>query len=139
MAAQRERNEVVAETCEVVEFNEPVVEFYEKMVGIDQFSWLPGSMEPGRKKGSVDGRGKGKGGRGGAKSVRGTIMSGSDGTKDATAELPAKSTQDCPWSQEMENQIMDMLLSAQMQLDIEIQKESLKSKDRQKRLQDISI
>ncbi|GAM82744.1 hypothetical protein ANO11243_007300 [Dothideomycetidae sp. 11243] len=122
IATQRgEDGRVVAETCEVIEFNEPSHDFFAKLTAEDQFVHM-------RKK-SVGGKGKG---RGKAAKIE------YEGDREPAAALPDRGTPDAPWSREMEKKVLEMLGDAQRELDVEIERERQRATDRQKRLQDVS-
>lgn len=120
---QREKNLVLAETCEIVEFNEPSQEFFAKLTSEDQFGHL-------RKK-SAGGKGGGKG-RG-----KGTKIE-YEGDKEPSANLPEKGSENVPWSREMERKVLDMLKDAQRELDVSIEQERQKAIARQKKLAEVS-
>lgn len=136
MAAQ---NLVTAEVCEIVEFNEPSREFYNKMIAEEQF--LPGAGSVGtptaataagaaadkkKRPGSISARGGGAKGRGGRN------------TGAETAGLPVKSTEETPWSKEMEAKVLEMLSDAKRELDINIGQERIKAQKRQKTMAEMS-
>lgn len=120
---QTEKNEVLAETCEIVEFNEPSADFFAKMTSEDQFAHL-------RKK-SAGGKGGGKG-RGGKARIE------YEGGKEPTAELPEKSTENVPWSKEMERRVLEQLQDAQRELDLALEQERQKARERQKKMAEVS-
>lgn len=117
---------VTAETCEIVEFNEPAADFFAKMTSEDQFAHL-------RKKGGGAGGGKGgaaRGGKGGGKTDRVEY----EGGREPSAAFPERSSEAVPWSRDMERRILDMLANAQSELDLSIEQERKKAEERQKRL-----
>ncbi|KAI4729596.1 yeats-domain-containing protein [Aureobasidium sp. EXF-10728] len=120
---QKETNMVTSETCEIVEFNEPSHDFFAKMTAEDQFAHL-------QKKG------------GGAKGGRGAKGRGArieyEGGREPTANLPDRGSDALPWSRELEKKMLDMLSTAQKDMDAEIDKEKQKAEDRRKRLQEIA-
>ncbi|KAF4548311.1 AF-9-like protein [Elsinoe fawcettii] len=116
---QRKENMVVAETCEIVEFNEPSHDFFGKLTGEEQFVHL--------KKKGTGGKGKGRG------KAKVEYEGGEPG-----AGLPDRGTADCPFSKEMERKVLEMLGDAQRELDVEIERERERARERQKRLQEVS-
>ncbi|KAF2155751.1 yeats-domain-containing protein [Myriangium duriaei CBS 260.36] len=118
---QKDTNLVTAETCEIVEFNEPSNDFWAKLTGEDQFGHL-------RKK-TAGGKGRGKG-----KAAKVEW----EGDREPGAGLPEKGTPDAPWSREMEKKVLEMLGDAHRELDVEIERERERAKDRQKRMQEVS-
>ena len=123
-ARQREKNSVVAETCEIVEFNEPSQDFFAKLTGEEQFAYL-------RKKSGGKGAGRGKG-RGKTDKIE------YEGDKEPTANLPERSTEHTPWGRDMEKKVLDMLASAQRELDQAIEQERQKAQARQRKLAEVS-
>jgi len=117
---QKKMNSVVAETCEIVEFNEPSQDFFAKLTGEDQFAHL-------RKKGS------GKGGRGGKGKAAGSRIE-YEGNIEPTANLPERNSEQVPWGRDTEKRILDYLTDAQRELDVSIEQERRKAVERQKRL-----
>ena len=127
-ARQRERNLVVADTCEIVEFNEPSSDFFAKLTAEDQFAHL-------KKKAAGQGTGaKGSKGRGKAASSKSEY----EGDKEPSASLPDKGTETVPWSKEMEKKVLEMLQDAQRELDVNIEQERQKARQRQKRLNEVA-
>jgi YEATS domain-containing protein 4 len=120
---QKEVNMVTSETCEIVEFNEPSHEFFAKMTAEDQFAHL-------QKKG------------GGAKGGRGAKGRGArieyEGGREPTANLPDRGSEALPWSRELEKKMLDMLATAQKDMDAEVEREKQRAEDRQKRLKEIA-
>lgn len=119
-AKQRAENRVIAETCEIVEFNEPAADFFAKLTNEDQFAHL--------QKKTAGAKGGGKGGRGAKNRIE------YEGGKEPSANLPEKSTEQNPWSKQMEKQLLDMLANAQNELNGSIEKEKEKAVERQKRM-----
>ncbi|TKX27162.1 YEATS-like protein 1 [Elsinoe australis] len=118
---QRKDNLVIAETCEIVEFNEPSHDFFGKLTGEEQFAHL-------RKKGT-GGKGKGRG-----KAVKVEY----EGDREPSANFPERGTGENPWSREMERKVLEMLGDAQRELDVEIERERERARERQRRLQELS-
>lgn len=120
---QKENNMVTAETCEIVEFNEPSNDFYAKMTSEEQFAHL-------QKKG------------GGAKGGRGAKGRGArveyEGGREPSANLPERGSEQTPWSRELEKKMLDMLATAQKDMDAEIERERQRAEDRQKRLAELA-
>lgn len=155
-AAKMEReNLVVAEVCEIVEFNEPSRDFYNKMIGDEQFVLPPpaakgsggnssaastptagaaavavGAADKKKKLGSISARGAG-----GAAAVKGR---GGKNAGPDTASLPARSTEETPWSKEMEAKLLEMLTDAKRELDISIGQERVKAQKRQKTMAELA-
>lgn len=120
---QRNQKLVVAETCEIVEFNEPSQDFFTKLTNEDQFAPL-------RKKTGGKGRGAGKG-RGKNDRIE------YEGDKEPSANFPDRSSEQVPWSKDMERKVLDMLADAQRELDISIEQEKKKAQERQRRLTEV--
>lgn len=120
---QKAANMVTAETCEIVEFNEPSQEFFAKMTAEDQFAHLA-------KKG---GGAKGRGAKG-----RGSKAVEYEGGREPTAGLPERGSEQSPWSKELEKKMVDMLGTAQKELDVAIELERKKAVERQKRMSEVA-
>ena len=116
VAQQTRDGKVVAETCEIVEFNEPSWDFWSKMTGEEQFA-------------AYRAKGKGRGGK---------TSTAWAGGREPTANLPDKGTPDAPWSKEMEKKVLEMLGDAQRELDVEMEKEKERARDRRKKMQVVS-
>ncbi|GAB7357312.1 hypothetical protein MBLNU459_g8274t1 [Dothideomycetes sp. NU459] len=127
---QRAANLVTAETCEIVEFNEPSQEFFAKMTSEDQFAHLQ------KKGGGAKGR-SGAGGGGGAKGRGGKAVE-YEGGREPTAGFPERGTEASPWSKDLEKKMVDMLGNAQKELDAAIEAERQKAVQRQKRMAEVS-
>lgn len=112
IAKQLADNAIIAETCEIVEFNEPSQEFLDKMTSEDQFV----DATQGNKKGAKSKAEK-------------KAQSG-----EMTAKLPGKSTPDMPFSKEMEDKVVDMLAAAKKELVASIAHETALAADRQQRM-----
>jgi YEATS domain-containing protein 4 len=124
---QREANMITSETCEVVEFNEPSHDFFAKMTAEDQFAHLQKKVSSGAK-----GGGRGAKGRGG-----GAARIEYEGGREPTANLPERGSEAVPWSRELEKKMLDMLSTAQKDMDAEIDKEKQKADERKRKLQEI--
>lgn len=120
-AAQRAANSVVAETLEIVEFNEPSQEFFAKMTSEEQFEHL-------RKKSGGKGRGKGRGGKGEKEKIE------YEGDREPSANLPERASENPNWNRQREKQLLDMLANAQRELNNSIEQERKKAEERQRRL-----
>lgn len=120
-AKQRAQNSIIAETCEIVEFNEPATEFFAKLTSEDQFAHMW----------------KKRGGKGGGKG-RGKVAQAEYDGAPPSANLPERSTEQVPWSREMERKVLDMLKDAQRELDVSIQQEIKKADDRRKKLAEMA-
>lgn len=118
---QKAANMVTAETCEIVEFNEPSAEFFAKMTGDEQFAHLvkKGGGAKGRAAGGAKGRGK---------------AAEYEGGREPTAAFPERGSEQSPWSKELEKKMVDMLGNAQKELDVAIETERVKAVERQKRM-----
>ncbi|KAK6003791.1 hypothetical protein QM012_009562 [Aureobasidium pullulans] len=121
---QKDANMVTSETCEIVEFNEPSHDFFAKMTAEDQFAHLQ------KKGGGAKGGGRGAKGRGARIEY--------EGGREPTANLPDRGSEALPWSKELEKKMLDMLATAQKDMDVEIEREKKRAEDRQKRLQEIA-
>lgn len=77
----------------------------------------------------------GKGGsRGGGKGRGKTERIEYEGDKEPTAGFPEKSTEQVPWSRDMEKKVLSMLADAQRELDVSIAQERQKAQERQRKL-----
>ncbi|KAI9654385.1 MAG: NuA4 histone H4 acetyltransferase complex and the SWR1 complex subunit [Bathelium mastoideum] len=117
-AAQRARNLVVSEWCEIVDFNEPVEPFFARLTDDAQWSYMDNQ-------GKGAGRGKGK-----ARQTPGQAAVGTVPKEERTAQLPARSTPGNQFSRETEGAMLDMLRKAREKVNEQIEEEKKKATER---------
>ncbi|KAI9711547.1 MAG: NuA4 histone H4 acetyltransferase complex and the SWR1 complex subunit [Bogoriella megaspora] len=121
MQAQKDKNLVVSEICEFIDFNEPVEPFFNALTSEDQWRYMDA--------------GKGKGAKGKSRQSLGQSYTGPLPREERTAQLPQRTTPTNPYSRETESATLDMLRKAQATVTkmIEAEKESAEKRAQEMR------
>ena len=116
---QQERNLVVSETCDFIEFNEPTDALWDALTDDAQWSHL---SQP-------------KGGKGKGRPPKNRVV---ENNEERWSVLPEKPIPGNPYSAQMETTVVDMLQEAEKEVNILLQEQSAKKEAAEAKLVDLT-
>ena len=116
---QQERNLVVSETCDFIEFNEPTDALWDVLTDVAQWSYL---SQP-------------KGGKGKGRPPKNKVV---DNDEERWSILPEKPIPGNPYSAQMETSVVDMLQEAEKEVNVLLEEQSAKKEAAEAKLMDLN-
>ena len=116
---QQERNLVVSETCDFIEFNEPTDALWDALTDEAQWSYLSQS----------------KGGKGKGRPPKNRVI---ENDEDRWAVLPEKPVPGNPYSTQMEITVIDMLQEAEKEVNTLLQEQSARKEAAEAKLRELN-
>ena len=124
---QQERNLVVSETCDFVDFNEPTDALWDALT--DEAQWGGTAAQP------KSGGGKGKGRPAKNKAV---VTASTEDDESKWAILPEKPSPDNPYSLQMERTVIDMLQEAEKEVNVLLEEQTAKRDAAEAKIKELS-
>ena len=116
---QQERNLVVSETCDFIEFNEPTDALWDVLTDVAQWSYLS----------------QAKGGKGKGRPPKNKVV---DNDEERWSILPEKPIPGNPYSAQMETSVVDMLQEAEKEVNVLLEEQSAKKEAAEAKLMDLN-